>query len=151
MNKTEFSKVMSHISSTASIAVSGELTQDNDNQKLYDDSYDVDGNRISHIDVTPSQAVLDQALIDYNAAIIVAQEAEEDTQIAKSQIKEYLRSQLLSASPNPATIQATIQGAVGGNVNVSQAIVNAGLLFNYDINTDKGYIQAATVASMILL
>ena len=94
-----------------------------------------------------------QAVIDaHNPSILTdSQQLTEDNRIAKSQIKEYLRTQLLSASPNPATIKTTIQGAVGANVNVSQAIENMATLKGYDTASNLGYIAACIDLVSILL
>ena len=94
-----------------------------------------------------------QAVIDaHNPNVLTdSQQLSEDNQITKMQIKEYLRSQLLSASPNPATIKTTIQSAVGANVNVSQAIENMATIKNYDTATNLGYIASCIDLVAILL
>ena len=63
--KTEWQNAMSYISRVSPIIAAGESFQDNDAQKLWDETY-VGELRVSRVDITPSQQALDQALINYN-------------------------------------------------------------------------------------
>ena len=99
-----------------------------------------------------TEAEIDGILAAHNPLILTTeQQTEQDALLTKSQIKDYLREQLLSANPNPATIKTTIQAAVGSNVNISQAIDNMAIMKTYDTNTNLGYIAACIDVVAIIL
>lgn len=78
------------------------------------------------------------------------QQQEADSELTKSEIKDYLRGQLVNPTPNLATIKATIQVAIGSNANIQQAITNIATLYGYDTGTDAGYVRSALLVISIM-
>ena len=94
-----------------------------------------------------------QAVIDAHDSNILTDSQKDTlaTQVTKTQVKEYLRTQLFNPSPNPTAIRATIETAIGGNTNLTQFIENMGIVKQYNVTTNLGYIAACIDSVAILL
>lgn len=91
-------------------------------------------------DIAQMQTVID----GHNPNLLTSvQQDNVDKKMTKSEIKDYLWSQLINPTPDMATIRTTLEAAIGSNVNISQAIQNIAALRDYDTATNKGYINAA--------
>lgn len=62
--------------------------------------------------------------------------------ICHNDIVAYLRAQLTSASPNTATIKATVQPIIEANPRLQNGITNTAALFGFDTTTNIGYMRA---------
>lgn len=104
------------------------------------------------VDESVSDAQL-QAIVDVHnkANLSDYQQQKADSALAKAQVKDYLRTQLINPTPNLASIKTTIEGAIGGNANIQQAISNIAALYGYDTGTDAGYVRSALLAISIMV
>lgn len=142
LTKDQFLDACSYLTQTG--ALSGVLFIDGNNQVVLDE-----GN--ANADITPDEATLTQALSDLSTQQATETQNETNATLTKSQIRDYLRAQLVNPSPNLATIKTTIETAISGNADVQQAITNIAALFGFDDTTAAGYVRCALLAVPVLI
>lgn len=102
-----------------------------------------DGGRIIVHDIGATQQQVNTVV---NGHDNTGQTTEQLEALTRAGIRQYLRKQLTSASPDTvAEIASTVQGFVGSRQGMINAIDRIAALYGYDIETNAGYLRTVYV------
>lgn len=104
------------------------------------------------VDADTNEAAVAAAVAAHDASVVtVDDKIFAAAGVSRNQVINYLCRQMISASPNTATIKATIEPYFTGNTELTNALNNAAAMFGYSLATDVGYVRSALMALLVVL
>lgn len=117
-NNEDFALAVAYLIDTGNLPVQGERFLDRNARKVWDER--PSGN----VDITPAQATLETALDNMLAKMATENQLISAQMIALSQARDYLKHQLLNASPNMTNIYLEVKKYVDDNSSLLQMVTN---------------------------
>jgi hypothetical protein len=132
LTRKQFRDAISYLTENAALSGTGTLWLDADKQRVLDE-----GN--ANADITPSQSILEQALIDSLSEQASKQQLDDARKVNRGNILERVRTELEQESPDWATLYTDARNFVLSNARLTQAMLNRVALHEaaYGISIDS--------------